>query len=350
MVARQNAESLAGRGHQVTVLTRTPERYLKKINKVKIIGVSGGNKFWVFAFVLRLRLMNLGHFDAIILNDVGAALAFSLSLLKNKILSKCFVYFHGSECDTFFIKPSKIFKIFNLNKKYYELLCRCHNIVSVSKFLKREIVRNLPSDFDSRKIKIISNAVDYSVFKPTQSNVRSDLRIPDSSIVLFSAGRIVEAKGFFLMLDVFKKLSQSPNQYCWIIAGDGPDLKRIKAQAVIENVSDNIRFLGPVPREELPRYYSAADLFWLLSPREAFSLVSIEAQMCGCPVLGLGGHGMSETVFNKGSGFIVDDSSSALDVLVQLHFKELRRSEIRKAAERFSVERQIDRLESVLSL
>ncbi len=348
MVARQNAESLAGRGHQVTVLTRIAGSCLEKSHQINIVGVPGGSKFWVLFFALKLRLMDLGKFDTIIINDVGAALVFSLSFFGENIHSRCFVYFHGSECNKFFIKPSIFFKIFYLRKKYKKFLSQCHKIISVSYFLKNEIVRYLPSDFDIQKIKVVSNGVDHSMFRPTLSDVRSDLGIPRSTILLFSVGRIVKEKGFFVMLDLFEKLSQGPNRFFWIVAGNGPDLETLKVQAAQGNVSDNIRFLGPVARDELPRYYSAADLFWLLSSREAFSLVSIEAQMCGCPVLCLGGHGMSETILSRDSGFVVDNASLALDVLAQLRFKELNRKKIRTSAKRFSVERQIDMLESVL--
>lgn len=53
------------------------------------------------------------------------------------------------------------------------------------------------------------------------------------------------------------------------------------------NLENDILFLDHVPYEELPEYYSSADLFVLpsIDRGEAFGLVAIEAMACGVPVV-----------------------------------------------------------------
>jgi D-inositol-3-phosphate glycosyltransferase len=50
-------------------------------------------------------------------------------------------------------------------------------------------------------------------------------------------------------------------------------------------IQDSVLFAGRVKQEDLPLYYSAADVFVLPSYCESFGLVALESLACGTPVV-----------------------------------------------------------------
>src|SRR5439155_6052851 len=70
-----------------------------------------------------------------------------------------------------------------------------------------------------------------------------------------------------------------------LIAGDGPDRRRLQVLARQLGVGERVAFLGYVP--SITPYYLAATAFWFPSNArsEAFGLVQVEAMACGCPVI-----------------------------------------------------------------
>ena len=60
----------------------------------------------------------------------------------------------------------------------------------------------------------------------------------------------------------------------------GKDLQQALASA-----PRNVRLTGPMPLDEMPGYYNAADVFCLPSHQETFCLAAIEAASCGLPLV-----------------------------------------------------------------
>jgi glycosyltransferase involved in cell wall biosynthesis len=71
------------------------------------------------------------------------------------------------------------------------------------------------------------------------------------------------------------------------IAGDGPELDKLRKQIDDSGCQGSIELMGLLPDEQLQVAYQAADLF-LLPTRalECFGLISLEAMSFGLPVLG----------------------------------------------------------------
>jgi len=70
-------------------------------------------------------------------------------------------------------------------------------------------------------------------------------------------------------------------------------------------ISDKIRFLGYVPHDELPKYYSIADLCVLPSMREEWSNTIMEAMACMTPVVATAVGGNPYLITDEKSGFLV---------------------------------------------
>ena len=68
---------------------------------------------------------------------------------------------------------------------------------------------------------------------------------------------------------------------------------------------DGCIFTGQVPRQQLYRYYSAADLFVFPGIQEALGMVYLEAQSCGLPVVAFDNAGVPEAVQDGRTGLLV---------------------------------------------
>ncbi|MGA1739093.1 MAG: glycosyltransferase, partial [Candidatus Nanopelagicaceae bacterium] len=71
-------------------------------------------------------------------------------------------------------------------------------------------------------------------------------------------------------------------------------------------VSDVVKFLPPVAREDLADWYRASDLVCVPSYSESFGLVALEAQACGTPVIATAVGGLRAAVSDGFSGSLVD--------------------------------------------
>ena len=131
------------------------------------------------------------------------------------------------------------------------------------------------SFFKNYPIKVINNGIDLEVFKPTPSNFREELGIPnDKYIVLGVAFGWGKRKG----LDVFIELSQrlDKERYQLILVGTDEKIdKQLPSNIISIHRTQNQR--------ELAEIYTVADVFANPTREEVFGLVNVEALACGTP-------------------------------------------------------------------
>ena len=72
-----------------------------------------------------------------------------------------------------------------------------------------------------------------------------------------------------------------------------------------------MRFVPPVPQDELAGWYSAATLVAVPSYNESFGLVAVEAQAAGAPVVAAAVGGLTTVVRHGRSGLLVDSHDPA---------------------------------------
>lgn len=89
------------------------------------------------------------------------------------------------------------------------------------------------------------------------------------------------------------------------IIGKGPDEKKLKDLAWELNICEQIEFLGHIPNNELPYYYSNFRVSIFLSYLESFGVVAVESMSCECPVIASRTDGFSEVIADGQTGFLV---------------------------------------------
>lgn len=88
-----------------------------------------------------------------------------------------------------------------------------------------------------------------------------------------------------------------------VVVGDGINRDILEEEGK-KILSDNILFLGKIPRLELYRYYSAADVFAFPGIEESLGMVYLEAQSSGLPVVAYEDWGAKEAVIAEQTGLL----------------------------------------------
>jgi D-inositol-3-phosphate glycosyltransferase len=118
-------------------------------------------------------------------------------------------------------------------------------------------------------------------------------------------------------------------------------MKRLKSLAQSLQIHDSVSFLGLVKHEELPYFYSAADLCVLPSYYESFGLVALESLACGTPVVVTKVGGLESVIRQGDTGYVVLDNTpfrlaNKMALLLSMSNKKEAISSIRASVTKFS--------------
>jgi glycosyltransferase involved in cell wall biosynthesis len=118
---------------------------------------------------------------------------------------------------------------------------------------------------------------------------------------LLFAGRLIEGKGIFILLDALKILDDI--KLAVAIVGEGSDESKLKSAAATAGVE--LKFLGRLDQEELVRVYLESKILVVPSSThiEGFPLVISEACFAGIPAIVSDQPAMVETVGDAGYSF-----------------------------------------------
>jgi glycosyltransferase involved in cell wall biosynthesis len=114
----------------------------------------------------------------------------------------------------------------------------------------------------------------------------------------------VKTEGLIWVIRACGELYRQGQNFRLVIAGDGKEREKLQ-QLAKEHVADRVLFLGKIPRKDMYRYYSAADIFVFPGIRESLGIVFLEAQSCGLPVVAFNNAGVPEAVRDGKTGLLV---------------------------------------------
>ena len=162
-------------------------------------------------------------------------------------------------------------------------------------------------DVDSDNVSVIAPGVDLSRFRPmSQRYSRDYLGYGPEKNILF-VGRLEPLKGVDNLFRAVASLENLKSITLSVVGGDGnsQEKRRLKALAKKMRLNQTVHFLGPIPQEELPIYYNAADVCVLPSYYESFGFAALEASACGKPVIASEVGGLRTIVNHGRTGFLV---------------------------------------------
>jgi len=97
-----------------------------------------------------------------------------------------------------------------------------------------------------------------------------------------------------------------------IIGGDEhshDEMERLKGLSRDLHIEGSVTFPGLIKHEQMPYFYSAADVCVLPSYYESFGLVALESLACGTPVVATDVGGLKSIIRQGETGYVVIDNT-----------------------------------------
>ncbi|HTY81821.1 MAG TPA: glycosyltransferase [Dehalococcoidales bacterium] len=189
------------------------------------------------------------------------------------------------------------------------LVDSCQRVIAATDRGKLELERFYDAKPD--KISVVPCGVNMSLFHPIERNsARTRLGLKNEKVALF-VGRLDPLKGGERLLEAMPEIDAK----LIIIGGDESsrgEIEKLRDLSSALGIQAKIDFRGAVKQEELPFYYSAADVCAVPSYYESFGLVALEALSCGTPVVAADVGDLKNIIIPGKTGYIVDNNSSDL--------------------------------------
>jgi glycosyltransferase involved in cell wall biosynthesis len=203
---------------------------------------------------------------------------------------------------------------------------------------------------------VVRCGVDISTFEPSGS------KQSDGTLHVLTVCRLVEKKGTDTLIRALAEFEKRTGR-SWqlVIAGDGPEEKKLVQLANDLACRSSVQFLGAVDNARVKELLAQCDLFALPCRRDAngdadgIPVVLMEAMACGVPVISGDLPAIRELVETNVNGILVDgrDVNSCSAALETLAGDENRRRLLGangrdRVVNEFSLAKNVDRLEKLL--
>jgi glycosyltransferase involved in cell wall biosynthesis len=209
----------------------------------------------------------------------------------------------------------------------------CNRLLVPTKSEKQFLLKNL--GIPPERVELLpSPGVDTQTFKPTKEK-------PDSPLLLY-AGRVPRPASYRwekapgLLLPMLKHLIDGESRAKLIVAGDGPGLPTLIADAKRLGILQHVTFLGHVSQERLAELYSSAWLTFVplyMEDIEPFRDGAIQESLaCGTPVAAINGRSKG---FRRFGLLFPPDAEGASELVSEALADSRRMSNIGKDGQQF---------------
>lgn len=222
-------------------------------------------------------------------------------------------------------------------------------VTSVSNSLTEETYEIVGPKKEIQTVYNFINEADFN--NKSNPELRACYGISEEEKVIVHVSNFRKVKRIQDILKTFKSVSEKIDSKLLLI-GDGPELSNMRRCAEQLCISDKVLFLGK--QEQVAPLYQMADLFLLMSEKESFGLVLLEAMHSGVVCIGTTAGGIKEVIKHEETGYIVDVGDTqaaakyALDLLTDdVLYERFQKNMINDINLRFSSEHITNQYEAI---
>ncbi|KOF11393.1 N-acetyl-alpha-D-glucosaminyl L-malate synthase [Planococcus glaciei] len=203
-----------------------------------------------------------------------------------------------------------------------------------------------------KTIQTIYNFVDEREYKAADpGSLKQDLGIDEEDKVLIHVSNFRNVKRVPDIIETFHRVQKNvPSKL--LLVGDGPEMGRTVQQVKELGLEQHVLFLGK--RDNLSELYNISDIKLLMSEKEAFGLVLLEAMACGVPCIGTNIGGIPEIIESGKNGYLVglgdieDAASRAIGILTDAKQHEtLKKGSLETVEQHFNSFKILEQYEAV---
>jgi N-acetyl-alpha-D-glucosaminyl L-malate synthase BshA len=303
VVATELGKMLAEKGHEIHFISSSiPFRLNKMYHNIYYHQVEV-NQYSVFQYppydialaskmaeVANREKLDLLHVHYAIPHAVCAILAKQMSHRDIKIVTTL----HGTDITVLGYDPSLTAAIkFGIEKSDV--------VTAVSESLVNQTYDLINPD---KQIETVYNFIDERIYhKSDTGSLKEEYGIGKEEKVIIHVSNFRPVKRVRDVVKTFAKISERiPAKL--LLVGDGPEMTIVCKLVREFALEDRVLFLGK--QENLAELYSISDLMLLLSEKESFGLVALEAMACGVPCIGTNVGGVPEVISDGVNGFICE--------------------------------------------
>ena len=351
VVATELGKMLAEKGHEIHFISSSIPFRLNRIYHNIFYHQVEVNQYSVFQFppydialaskmaeVANREKLDILHVHYAIPHAVCAILAKQMSKVDIKIVTTL----HGTDITVLGYDPSLTEAIkFGIEKS--------DTVTAVSHSLIEQTHELIQPD---KQIETVYNFIDQRIYQKRDANhLKKEFGIKDDEKVVIHVSNFRPVKRVQDVVKTFARISAvMPAKL--LLVGDGPEMTPVCRLVKKLGLTDKVHLLGK--QENLDELYSISDLKLLLSEKESFGLVALEAMACGVPCIGTNVGGMPEVIQHGKTGYIcelgdIEDISSKAILLLsnqQLH-QEFANNGVLVVNEKFRAEQIVGQYEQL---
>lgn len=317
VIATELGKLLAEKGHEIHFIsTSLPFRLNKMYHNVYYHQVEV-NSYSVFQYppydlalaskmaeVIQREKLDIMHVHYAIPHAVCAILAKQMSGTNVKIVTTL----HGTDITVLGYDPS----LTNLIKYGIE---QSDVVTAVSHSLAQQTKEVIAPD---KEIQTVYNFIDERDYHKMDSvYLREEYGISKNEKVMIHVSNFRSVKRVTDIVRTFHlTLEKIPAKL--LLVGDGPEMTVVFKLVHDLGIEDKVLFLGK--QDNLAELYSISDVILLLSEKESFGLVLLEAMACEVPAIGTNIGGIPEVIVDGETGYLceVGDVQTAASRAIQL--------------------------------
>lgn len=168
----------------------------------------------------------------------------------------------------------------------------------------------------SRVYRIAGMGVDLERFTPEvpradRARLERELSIDPAQKIVLCVARLIPEKGVVQFVEAALRIHGQRRDACFLLAGTGPLLSRLRERVAREGAEDRIKVLGW--RNDIQTLMKCSDIFALPSYyMEGLPVSILEAMACGKAVVSTHHKGCEDAVADGSTGFLVPSKQETL--------------------------------------